>query len=372
VQVPVFIVNDKFDCGAPVQATLNVVEGPISSVSVASKKDPVPRYAATAIASDCEQVGDCGQVYFPVLSVDTTPIALSGASKGVLQSVKLPVLNDGGTVMSYVATIQYESGAGWLSITPSAADVRGNLPIEIVADPTLLDAGTYKASIVVDAGQAGKATIPVTFTLAPPGVTIQSIVNAASYQPSVSPGSYVALFGSRLSGSNVSVTFNDVPATVIPVPQPYNDTQVNLIVPSSLTPQTKVNVVARVDGKVSNTYVATLAVNAPGIFTPGIVNPDGRINSATAPVARGSYVQVYLTGLAIPVTNIVTVTIGDETGIVPLYAGAQPTLPALDQVNVVVPSSATVTEGTTQLAVCVATLPSTPPVCSNSVTLYLQ
>jgi uncharacterized protein (TIGR03437 family) len=369
-QAPVFIVNSQTNCNVPAQATLSAVEGPVSTVSIATKTDPVPRYQAAPIGYDCQQTGDCGQVYFPVLSVDTTPIALSGFAQGLVQTSLLPVLNNGGSFMSYTTTIQYQSGSGWLSISPSFADVRGSLQLKLAADPTALQSGTYAATITIDAGQAGNAKIPVTFTVGAPGVTIRAIVNAASFQPAISPGSYVALYGQLLAGSNISVTFNNVPAIVIPVPAPYNQTQINLIVPSSLNPQSGANVIVTVDGKASNTFSATLTANAPGIFTPGIVNADGSINSASHPAPRGAYVQVYLTGLAIPVTGIVSVTIGNQNGILPLYAGAQPTLPALDQVNVTLPAS--VPSGSTQLSVCVATLPSTPSTCSNSVNLYVQ
>ncbi len=216
------------------------------------------------------------------------------------------------------------------------------------------------------------ASIPVTFTVGPPGVTVRALVSAASYQASISPGSYVALYGQLLAGTNISITFNGVPATIIPVPAPYNQTQINLIVPSTLTPQSGVRVIVTVDGKISNTFVVTLAANAPGIFTPGILNSDASLNTASNPAKRGSFVSVYLTGLAVPVTGTVSVNMGGQTGIIPSFAGAQPTLPALDQVNVTIPPSLVFTGNSTQLAVCVSTLPTTPSICSNSVALYFQ
>jgi len=372
VQVPVFIVNGQTNCNVPAQATLSAVEAPISTVSVATATDPIPRYVYAPLASDCQQTGDCNQNYFPVLSLNTTPISLTGASLGLVQTAQVALLNNGGSVLSYTTSTVYQSGGGWLTVTPSAADVQANLTLTVSADPTLLQPGTYTATVNVNAGEAGTASVPVTFVVGPPGVTIRALVNAASYQTGISPGSYVALYGQLLAGTNVGVTFNGVPATIIPVPAPYNQTQINLIVPSSLSPQSSASVVVTVNGQVSNTYSATLLANALGIFTPGILNSDSSLNTATNPAKRGSFVQVYLTGLAIPVTGTVSVNMGGQAGIAPLYAGAQPTLPALDQINVTVPASLAFTGNSTPLAACIATLPSTPSICSNSVTLYVQ
>ncbi len=95
------------------------------------------------------------------------------------------------------------------------------------------------------------------------------------------------------------------------------------------------------------------------------------MNSASNPAARGAFVQVYMTGLTIPVVGTVTVTMGSQTGISPLPGQTYATvLPALDQVNVTVPAS--LAAGATSAAVCVAALPGVAPLCSNSVTLYLK
>ena len=200
-------------------------------------------------------------------------------------------------------------------------------------------------------------------------------MNAASFQTGpVAPGAYVALFGLDLAGTsgtgtNPAVTFNGLSASVI-----YSSpTQINLIVPPSLSGQTSAAVVVSVSGQVSNSFTLALTANEPGIFTPGILNSDSSVNSASKPATRGTFVQVYLTGLAIPVLGgSITVNMGSQTGITTLYAGAQPTYPALDQVNVTVPASLTFTGNSTPLTVCVSSLLLSAPVCSNSVSLYVQ
>jgi uncharacterized protein (TIGR03437 family) len=57
---------------------------------------------------------------------------------------------------------------------------------------------------------------------------------------------------------------------------------------------------------------------------------------------------------------------------VPLFAGPQPTYPALDQINVTVPALLDASGGSVPLSVCVATIPGTQPVCSNAVSLYIR
>ena len=297
VQVPVFIVNSAFSCNAGTQATLSVVEAPVSSVNIATATDPVPRYIGAALAPDCQQTGDCNQVYFPVLSIDTAPIKVTGASRRSSQTAPIMVLNNGGSVLSYATSVTYQSGANWLTVTPPAGDVANSANLTANADPSTLQPGTYMATININAGEAGASSIPVTFTVGSPGVTVQAIDNAASYQTgAVAPGSYAALFGLNLAGTNLSVTFNGVAANIV-----YDSsTQINLIVPSSLTGQSTA-VVASVNGTISNSFKVLIPANSPGIFTPGIVNLDGKVNSQSNPATRGTFVSVYLTGLGLPV-----------------------------------------------------------------------
>lgn len=302
-----------------------------------------------------------------MLSINTAPINVTGASLGAVQTAPIMVLNNGGSVLSYATSVTYQSGANWLTVTPPAGDVANSANLTANADPSTLQPGTYMATININAGEAGSSSIPVTFTVGSPGVTVQAIDNAASYQTgAVAPGSYAALFGLNLAGTNPGVTFNGVAANII-----YDSsTQINLIVPSSLTGQSAA-VVASVNGTISNSFKVLIPANSPGIFTPGIVNLNGAVNSQSNPATRGTPVSVYLTGLGLPVAaGSVTVNIGGQTGIVPSFAGAQPTLPALDQVNVTVPASLPLA-GAVPLLVCVSS-GNGQQACSNTVNLYVQ
>jgi len=372
VQAPIFIANNPNNCGNSALANLSVVKGPISSVSVATATDPVPRYIDQPLATDCQNYKDCGASYFPVLSVSTDPVNISGSSLGQPQTASLPISNTGGSQLNLQLSISYQSGTGWLTATPVTG--KGSLALSLAADPGVLQPGTYKATVTIDAGSAGSAAVPVVFTVGQKGILIQAIVNAASFQPgALAPGAYVALFGQDLLGVNAVgttpvVTFDGLNASVI-----YTSaTQFNLIVPPSLAAQNTANVQIKVGSEVSNAFKVTLTPNMPGIFTPGIVNSDGSVNSSTATAARGNFISIYMTGLAFPSSGIISVTMGGQTGIVPLFAGAQPTYPALDQINVTVPASLDPSSGTVPLSVCVATIPGIQPVCSNAVSLYVR
>jgi uncharacterized protein (TIGR03437 family) len=279
--------------------------------------------------------------------------------------------NTGSGILNFTTSIAYPSGSstGWLSVSPSSGT--NSASVQVIANPATLMPGTYTATVTIGAAPYGTGTIPVTFTVGAVGVTVQNVGNAASFQyGTVAPGSYAVLYGLNLvSGTQTPVvTFNGLVAAIV-----YSSaTQINLIVPAGLAGQQAASVVVTAaTGLVSNTFKVGLSANAPGIFTPGIVNvTDGSINNALHPAFRGSYVSIYLTGLANPVSNV-TVNIGGQTGLVPQFAGAQPTLPALDQVNVLVPASLPATPNPVSVQVCVPG--STGQLtCSNQINMYIQ
>ena len=373
-QLPVFLVSPQIACtGVTIVPSLSVSLAPVSNVTIASQADPIPRFIAGTPASDCTQVGDCSATYFPMFTADTTPLNFSAQSQGGKQGANLAVANVGGGIVNFTVGITYPAGAAanWLTVTPSSgqATAQAGSNLQVFADPSALQPGIYLATINVDGGTYGKFATPVTFNVAAPGVTIQNVLNAASGLSPVAPGSYTALYGLNMGGQSVGVTFNGFPATLI-----YQSaTQINLIVPAALGAAPAADVVVKVDGKTSNSFKVNLVPNAPGIFTPGIINSDGSVNTVSSPAKLGSYVAVYFTGLMVPVPDQTTVrvNIGNQLNLVPLYAGAQPTLPALDQVNVIIPQSLTPVGGTALLSICVQA-PGLSAACSNQVNLYVQ
>jgi uncharacterized protein (TIGR03437 family) len=359
--IPVFVVIPQTSCPSTLTPTLTAQLAPVSSVTTATATDPIPRFVPVVPALDCSVLSDCTSPYFPNLTVNTSPIALTGSSLGNSQSAFVAVGNTGSGILTFTTSVTYPSGAptGWLTVTPATGS--NNVTAQVIANPSSLQPGTYTATVNFSAAPYGSASVPVTFTVGQVGVTIQNVGNAASFQyGSVAPGSYAVIFGLNLAGSNLSVTFNGIAATVT-----YSGaTQINVIVPPSLFGQQGAAVVVSAGGVTSNPFNVSLVANAPGIFTPGIINvADGTVNGASHPAARGAYISIYLTGLATPVAGA-TVNIGNLTGLIPQYQGSS--VQGFDQINILVPTGLTVPPNSVPVQVCVQ------QACSNQTSLYIQ
>ncbi len=165
------------------------------------------------------------------------------------------------------------------------------------------------------------------------------------------------------------MTFNGANATVV-----YDSaTQINVLLPATLGSATTAAVVATVNGVATNTFTVNLVANAPAVFNPGILNQNNSVNSATAPATVGDEIQIFLTGLSTTSTPPVTVNIGSVSlsGAQIIYAGAVPSIPGLEQVNVQVPAALTFTGNSAPLSICVPASSGTP-VCSVPVPLFVH
>jgi uncharacterized protein (TIGR03437 family) len=144
------------------------------------------------------------------------------------------------------------------------------------------------------------------------------------------------------------VTFDGDPAQVLF----SNATQINLLVPASLSTlgasKASAQVVVTVDGTASAAFNVNLASFAPGIFTPGVLNQDYSVNSATHPAALGTIIQIYATGLS--GTGVITAKIGSEVVTQPYYAGPAPGIPGLQQIDLILPT--VLTGNTVNVSVC--------------------
>jgi uncharacterized protein (TIGR03437 family) len=362
--------------GSPASAcssipSLSVAYGPVSTVAIATPTDPIPRFISEAPGPDCQIFNDCSSISPPRVVVDQTSLALTGNSQGNPQTVTLNVSNGGQGQLSFSVAVSYQTGSGWLSVSPTSGI--NSAAVAVTADPTNLAQGVYLATVSVNGGNAGVVNVPLTFNVGPVGVTIKGIVSAASFQVGgpIAPSSYASIFGVNLNGTNVSVTVGGT--TCITCITYAGSTQVNFLVPQSAA----ANLIAGyipisliVDGHVSNSYSVPLSNNAPAVFVPGIINQNGSVNSTTQPSTATQYISVYMTGLAQPATGTVTVTMGAQTGIAPMYAGSS-SAPGEQQINVTVPSGLTPVNGAVPLSVCVSQT-GTQPLCSPSVNLYVH
>jgi uncharacterized protein (TIGR03437 family) len=386
-QVPVFVVVPASSCSTSIQNTLVARLAPVSTASQPTQADPIPRFIATTPASDCTFLGDCSASYFPTLQVTPASIVLNSSLFGQPQTSFIAAGNAGSGQLTFNVSTTYQTAANltvanWLTVTPTSGTVGAtaginSAAIKLTADPSvLLVAGTYQATVTITAGSAGTTAVVVTFNVGGAGVVIQSIVNAANSLPGpVTAGSFAAMYGVNLVAKNtVAVTFNGFPAIVSFDGQPTatSPSQINVLVPAALGSAAVAGVVATIDGVVSNTFAVKLVPNAPGVFNPGILNQDNSVNLAASPASRGDVVQVFLTGLATPVTLPLTVNIGTTpiTGPQISYAGVVASIPGLEQINVQVPPLLSFSGNSAPLSVCVPD--ASGPVCSAPVNLYLH
>jgi uncharacterized protein (TIGR03437 family) len=149
---------------------------------------------------------------------------------------------------------------------------------------------------------------------------IRSVVNAASYIGGpVSAGEMVTIFGTGMGPATaayatmdpatgklattiggVQVLFNGTPAPMIYA----SSTQVSAVVPYEMASISNPLVWIEYSGQTSNAYPVTSAASAPGLFAqnaagsgPGaILNQDNSLNGPSHPAAKGSIVQVFMTG----------------------------------------------------------------------------
>jgi uncharacterized protein (TIGR03437 family) len=197
-----------------------------------------------------------------------------------------------------------------------------------------------------------------------------ALVNAASFRPGmVAPGGLFSIFGTSLASQTAAAQNLPLPTTLgkaqvlvngIPAPLVYvSGGQINAQMPVGIATGQPATF-AVVNGTVSsNTVSLDLPAAAPGIFTTngtqGIVqNPNGSLNSSTAPAHAGDVLVAYLTGggavnspswvtgAASPaaparVTGSYGVTVGNESVDVQ-YVGLTPGFVGLYQANFVVPS----------------------------------
>ncbi|MEO8368898.1 MAG: hypothetical protein ABI806_06855 [Candidatus Solibacter sp.] len=354
-QFPTFISLPRVT--TPSVAQESVALAPISAVASASATAPVPRYSAVDMLSDCSLFGDCAAPFVPVprLELESRPILFSGVAGGTFTAAagKFLVHNPGGGTMDWTTSIIYSQGMNWLTLSPAKGSNEGT--IQVTPQLANLSSGLYTATIVVDAGTAGRQSVPVLLTVAPapapppppaPTVVISKVLNGATLEAApLIPGSITTLMGTHLTGKNVAVTFDGIPARLFYT----GETQINLLVPPSLGSKTSVSMVATVDGESSASTMVPVAAAWPAVFAHGVLNQNGSENLPQVAAKSGDVLQIFATG--IPQSATVAVQFGDRKGFVPVYAGEAPGIPGVQQVNVAVPDGVT---GPVTLKLCAA------------------
>jgi uncharacterized protein (TIGR03437 family) len=241
--------------------------------------------------------------------------------------VKL-VDGSGAPVSGVQVTFAVTGGSASLGSATSTTDSSGQASTSITAGGT---AGTITVS-----ASAGALTIFFALISRLPGPTNVSFLNAASFQPGISPGSLAIIGGIGLlpgvqgvvqptnqvgpmptSLAGFSVTFNGIAAPISYVSNQGGVEQVSVQIPFELTPGT-VNVAISATGGGSATLTTQILPVAPGIFTSQyngqtyavVVRPDGSYVTPANPAQRGEVDCTYATGLGQTTPTIATNSVG--------------------------------------------------------------
>jgi uncharacterized protein (TIGR03437 family) len=225
-------------------------------------------------------------------------------------------------------------------------------------------------------------------------LAVSSVANGASFTvDSLSPGSIATIFGTGLATSTAlaealplpmalggaAVTVNGITAPLFYASR----LQINFQIPFE-TLVGAASIVVSVAGVSSAPFSALVQAASPGIFQFGtnravVQNPDGSVNETNNPVAAGSYIVAYLTGLgpmdnpvadgvAAPATPLssatspFSATIGGQPANVS-FLGLTPGYVGLAQANITIPARPA---GSYPLVVTIDGVPSNAPLVTVS------
>jgi uncharacterized protein (TIGR03437 family) len=244
----------------------------------------------------------------------------------------LATVSKGGSVSPAVG-IAGTGGAASFQWSPGSAAVNQLL---LAVD------GAPQASLAVSAGAAAPL--------------IQSVQNAASFEPGVSAGAIETLWGSNLAGGKSAAAPPDWPTSLEGVSVTLDgralrllfvsDTQINFYAPQDAPPGAGSLTVQTPSGELASAGV-TVAPAQPGIFAGAVLHAGTSVSAVTSPVPRGDYVEIYCTGLGatrdllgLQWTAVTpTVFVGGAQAKV-TFSGLAPGYAGLYQVNAEVPAAA--------------------------------
>ncbi len=211
---------------------------------------------------------------------------------------------------------------GFVVVSPSSGVAPA--PVSVGLDPRVvpyLAPGSYRSGFAFAVpGQpcppACGGTRVTLRVFAPPPPSVTAVVNAATQEPSVSPGAMVSILGTNLSTppitaqydsaglyptslGDTTVTFNGIAAPLLYV----STTQINAVVPFGVAGQKTVELVVThyeralpFSVSLMDTSPAIFAASQTGRGQGAILNTDGTANSADNPARRGSVIQIFATG----------------------------------------------------------------------------
>ncbi len=341
----------------PVQVTINAVVGTAPSVStIASTTIYVnrlgPLLGATGPVSVTVSPGKPATIGINV-TFNGTYTGTAVVSAPTLQSM---TFNPPSVTLNQSGTANFQVSLGGQDATTQSVPAR---PIVMTAN--------FRVAVVNYV-----LTVPLTLNLTVDSLPVlQSVLNAVSFAPTISPGCLIAIFGSGLASSTVAAKNVPLPTTLgttsvtvggRPAPLYFvSPTQINAQLPFEVTGDTA-PVVVTVDGIASTHLTVYISPFAPSLFSAGANGTgmglyfDANFQSFTTPLVPGSTIILYASGLGAtnppatsgsggaatePFNRVVTmpdVYIGDVKARVD-FAGLAPGFVGVYQLNVVVPSA---------------------------------
>ena len=356
-QVPTFLILEQRPEGGSARAGVGLNLGPLSNAAAPSVIAPVPRFQEAAPPGDCASLGDCDTNLFPRLAVESAELTYDVLIGSSGQTRYIRVLNQGGGVLAWTASVVYRQGSGWLRLDPESGVNNATVRLDAVAG-TGFAPGTYEAAVIIDAGPlAGTRQATVRMVArelsgpTAPAPVVPAVMHGAFVEGPLVPGSLGTVFGQNLAGAAVRLTMDGLESRIL-----YGDSrQINFQVPPGLAGRASAQLIVTVDSQQSTPRAVPLAAANPGVFAGAILNQDNSVNSAENPAEAGSVVQVFLTGLG---EGGATVRVHDRAFSEALYAGSAPGLIGVQQVNARIPMDLQTI--TSDLVICAAVNCSSP------------
>jgi uncharacterized protein (TIGR03437 family) len=259
-------------------------------------------------------------VTFPRLALDTDGNAYVVGSAEAMR----PVRNNTATCGSELLAVVAPDGSLLQSTYLPGGQTGGTALIATGPNSTVFVADSAATFVPMYAGPfppSGTARAEFLLHLSPDAnaqaFPLACLGNAASFgKGEIAPGEIVALFGTGLGpeqglqtqatpqtpfptrAANVEVTFDGKPAPLLWV----QDTQVNVVVPWSLTPGRTTQICVTHNDVKTNCLTWPVVEAAPAVFTvdgvhAAALNQDGSINTAENPAVPGSIIAVFAIGL---------------------------------------------------------------------------
>jgi uncharacterized protein (TIGR03437 family) len=234
------------------------------------------------------------------------------AVTGVSEALAALANIDSGT-LPWTGRITYSgSERNWLTVFPLSGVGSGALTF--TASPAGVAAGQHVAVLIIEAAGVTPVEIPVTLIAGAqagsrPNFSIQSVVNAASFQRALAPGMLFTIGGTNLAASeafaprvplpytmgNATVRVNNLLCPLLYV----SSGQINAQLPYEIAPGRAV-VTVNLEGREFSSEV-DISAAGPGVFTV-----DGQRPTPHSAGKRGEIVLAYLTGVGAVTPRIAT------------------------------------------------------------------